>query len=334
MSKIAWTEKTWNPVVGCTKVSDGCRFCYAEKESKRQVAMGHARHVKNPDSDETAWIKYSTVIDPDTGKWNNAIYCDESALTELTPRQSPKMIFVCSMGDLFHKDVPFDFIVKVMAVMASCPQHTFQVLTKRPERMIEWINIPFQHVKLITAIKNHLRNMGQVVPDDTMTIEWPLPNLWIGPSASNQKDLDKNVPHLLQTPAAVRLLSIEPLLEGWLIVPLKGVRYKKGIYEEPKIHWVIIGAESKGSHPGRECRIEWVRSIVRQCQTAGVKVFVKQLHMWRYKNRWGNYQYFETAEDAYRHSGGCEPKRVLIKYPKDKNQFPTDLRLWQMPERK
>ena len=120
-SKIEWTNATWNPVVGCTKVSEGCKNCYAEKMAGRIATMSNK-----------AAMKYAKVV-THKGKWSGEIYCDESVLDKPLHWRKPRMIFVCSMGDLFHKDVPFEFIDKVMAIISLCPQHTFQILTKRPE---------------------------------------------------------------------------------------------------------------------------------------------------------------------------------------------------------
>ncbi len=180
MTKIPWTEKTLNVTAGCTKVSLGCQACYAEKMSHR-LAHIYPKGI------------YGEVIregpEGQHGKWNDDIICDGSALDKITPRQKPKMIFVNSMSDLFHKDVPFAFIEKVMAVIEECSQHTFQVLTKRPEIMLEYFNGLGKQFELSCC-----------------------PNLWLGTSVENQKYADIRIPQLLQIPAAVRFLSIEPLL--------------------------------------------------------------------------------------------------------------------------
>ena len=332
MSKISWTEKTWNPVVGCTEISDGCLNCYAEKMAKRLAAMW----LKNP-AKHHSLKKYRLVtndnVNPNNNKWNGLVICDESALQIPLKRKKPTMYFVPSMGDLFHKDVPFVFIDKVFAVMALCPQHTFQVLTKRPERMEEYMR----------------RSVGRVAGSETSGYiqiainsvrlgnydgwQWPMTNVWLGTSASNQKDLDKNVPYLLQTPAAVRFLSLEPLLEYVQINkihPLDGQHWTRSVDGHYKgIDWVIVGAESKGAYPGRECKIEWVRNVVQQCKAAGVPVHVKQLHVWKVtepNKRY--YRLYETEKEAQTQFGGCKPKLVLVK---DINLFPKDLQIRKMP---
>jgi protein gp37 len=281
MTKIPWTEETWNPVVGCSKVSPGCKNCYAEKEARRQVGMGYARHLKNPDGNEEAWIAYSTVIGmpgEDTKKWNGVICTRPEKLSEITPRQKPKMIFVCSMGDLFHPSVPVEFQIRVLNVIERCPQHTFQILTKRPERA----------KVLFTEYYNTLRKLP-----GNYRVTTPFFNIWLGVSAENQEWADKRIPILLQIPAAVRFVSLEPLL-GSIDLTNKGMKNKysrptaftdKGIgieWTDPGdkyigLDWVIIGAESKGAYQGRECKKEWIDNIVGQLRAAGVPGFVKQI---------------------------------------------------------
>ena len=271
-SKIAWTESTWNPVVGCTKVSDGCKFCYAEKMAFRLARMGQEKYQA-----VTGILGYMQG-------WNGKIFCDESALDIPLKRKKPTMYFVCSMGDLFHKDVPYIFIDEVISVMALCSHHVFQVLTKRPERMEDHIGAldKFKVINFLTAKTAEKYNCQDVC----IPAIWPLPNLWLGTSASNQKDLDKNVPYLLQTPAAVRFLSLEPLLADMdlrtgILFDKKTEKYIENMTGVDRTipDWVIIGAESKGAYPGRECKLSWIENIVEQCKTANVKVFVKQIHL-------------------------------------------------------
>ena len=281
MSKIAWTEKTWNPVVGCTKVSLGCKNCYAEFMAFRLANMGQKKYqrvIYHPD----------IVFEEKKGKWNNKIYCDESALDNITPRQKAKMIFVCSMGDLFHESVPFEFIAKVWKVIAFCEQHIFQVLTKRHDRMLEFVKwlenkYCYDGGKLMFKGDNGVGYQYK---------EWPLPNLWLGVSAENQEMADKRIPILLQIPAMVRFVSLEPLLGPVDLTAIKwGYLEKTSGCSKPVVYntlesykghggidWVIIGAESKGQYPGRRCKINWINNIVAQCETANVPCFVKQLH--------------------------------------------------------
>lgn len=252
MTKIEWTDETWSPVVGCTKVSAGCQNCYAERMMYRQVCMGAARHEKNPDSNEDAWIAYSGVMDEDTHKWNGEVSLRYDQLDQPLHWRKPRRIFVCSMSDLFHEAVSFEFIDKVAMTIALAPQHTYQILTKRPERALachhRWLN------------KSDTNNLFQK-------------NVWLGVSVENQKAADERIPILLQIPAAVRFVSFEPLLK-----PLDVSQYLQMVHrldKRDKVDWAIIGAESGPKR--RECKLEWVRDLVEQCKAANVKIFVKQL---------------------------------------------------------
>lgn len=147
-TKIEWTDETWQPVVGCSKVSIGCAECYAERMAYRLACMGQK--------------KYQAVISTDGGVWNGKIFCDESVLDKPLHWKKPRMIFVCSMSDLFHPSVPFEFIDKVMAVIALCPQHQFQLLSKRPEIALKYFTdkaTPFRIAKQkdIMSVRQQMR---------------------------------------------------------------------------------------------------------------------------------------------------------------------------------
>jgi protein gp37 len=199
MSKIQWTEETWNPVVGCTPVSPGCLNCYAATLAPRLAAMGQPQYAG-------LTVRMTDTRGDTRAVFNGTVRCVDEALDKPLRRKKPTMYFVCSMGDLFHKAVPFEFIDRVFAVMALCPQHTFQVLTKRPERMAEYLNQPASLAfrRVCAAISD----MGYRPTTGT----WPLAHVWLGTSAEDQTRLDERVPHLLRCPAAVRFLSCEPLL--------------------------------------------------------------------------------------------------------------------------
>jgi protein gp37 len=208
-SHIEWTEATWNPVTGCTKISQGCKHCYAERMARRLQAMGQARYRNG----------FAVTLHED--------------LLDL-PRQwrRPRRVFVNSMSDLFHTDVPLEFIRRVFDTMEGCPHHTFQVLTKRSDRV---------------------RDLASSLP-------WPA-NVWMGVSVESEQVLHR-VEDLRRVPAAVRFLSVEPLLGPIRSLPLDG------------IHWVIVGGESG---PGsRRMEQEWVESILDQCRAANVAFFFKQ----------------------------------------------------------
>ena len=233
-------------------------------------------------------------------QWTGVVRTVEDALLEPLSWRKPARVFVNSMSDLFHEDVPDEFIDKVFAVMSARSVHTFQILTKRPERMRAYLNDPLRHDTVIEA-------WSRTIPQkaNRRTVErWPLPNVWLGVSVENQKYADERIPLLLQTPAAVRFLSVEPQLgpvdlrhyigldgtnsgadfferHGWGYDAWSGGftgpnTHNDSCYApEPGLHWVIVGGES--GHGARPFDLAWARSIVQQCKAAGVPVFVKQL---------------------------------------------------------
>ncbi len=209
MSKIEWTESTWNPVTGCSKVSPGCQHCYAERMAFRLQAMGTPKYKNG----------FTTTL-------------HEDSLRIPLNWKKPRLVFVNSMSDLFHSDVPTEFILRVIEVMREAHWHQFQVLTKRSERLAEIDRL----------------------------IDWPT-NVWLGVSVESEK-YTYRIDDLRSTKAAVRFLSLEPLLG-----PLKNLNLRK-------IHWAIVGGESG---PGaRDMRMEWVLQIRNQCVRAGVPFFFKQ----------------------------------------------------------
>jgi protein gp37 len=268
MSKIEWTTDTWNPIAGCTKVSAGCTHCYAEIMANRLAAMERARNEQSfwaADGKEPS-EKYQNVVN-EQGRWNGKITFVEKALQKPLQRKKPTTYFVNSMSDLFHENVPDEWIDRVFHIMALCPEHTFQVLTKRPDRMLEYLTNPV---------------IQQVYPG------LPLSNVWLGVSVENQAAADARIPLLLQTPAAVRFLSIEPLLGPVdlqkYLYPLPTARDLRhdlppDYSVKPKpLHWVIVGGESG---PGaRPMHPDWARSLRDQCQAAGVPFFFKQWGEW------------------------------------------------------
>ncbi|MFG2412330.1 DUF5131 family protein [Streptomyces goshikiensis] len=210
MSNIEWTEQTWNPTTGCDRISPGCDNCYALTMAKRLKAMGQA--------------KYQSDGDPRTSGPGFGIATHADALTEPLRWKKPRKIFVNSMSDLFHARVPRDFLVQVFAVMAATPQHTYQILTKRPERAARILtdlctcgagHPPGEHFRssMEWAATSH---SPTYVPGLKHGIYhrtgWPLPNVWIGTSVEDQKRADLRIPALINIPAAVRFLSCEPLL--------------------------------------------------------------------------------------------------------------------------
>ncbi|MFC3802686.1 DUF5131 family protein [Cohnella sp. GCM10012308] len=286
-SKIEWTEATWNPLRGCSKVSDGCRNCYAETVANR---------FSGPDQPYEG-----TITD---GRWNGHIRLVLEVLNKPIRWRRPRLIFVNSMSDLFHPEVPQAYIDKVFAVMALAPQHTFQILTKRPERMLHYL----QGLEKRGA-RQVLADTAEAVTGDedagifvanrigagaTSKPGWPLKNAWLGVSVENQKAADERIPLLLQTPAAVRWLSCEPLL-GPIDLQYPDTSNPPtyccngrecgcmGLPIDPPlifgIDWIVAGGES--GHRARPMIPDWARSLRDQCQAAGVPFLFKQWGEWR-----------------------------------------------------
>lgn len=283
-SKIQWTESTWNPLAGCDPVSAGCRLCYAATMSYRLEAMGQEKYTG------------ITKIVGNRKVFNGTLTFDYVALYKPISKKKPTMYFVNSMSDLFHKDVPVEFIDKVYAVMALTPQHTYQVLTKRPERMAEYFAMPDTLDRICTAANWMRASRGLMHLKCEYKMPWP--NVWHGTSTEDQKNADERIPHLLSVPSAVRFISYEPALgpisfEKWLYITAPSTAgpwydYTGKIKEctgyggqafqsKPSnyIHQIIIGGESgAGSRP---FDLRWAFDIVEECESAGVACFVKQM---------------------------------------------------------
>jgi protein gp37 len=255
-TKIEWTQETWNVVSGCTKISPGCAHCYAERMARRLA--GRCGYPERPHH-------FDVTLHPDKLdlplKWRR-----------------PRTVFVCSMSDLFHEDVPRDFIDDVFGIMrrsflstfkdgfSTGQHHIFQVLTKRPERMAKYL----EHYYAL----NHEYH--------------PWPNIWLGVTAENQRAADERIPVLLQIPAAVRFVSVEPMLGAVGLSPYLPYMTDSGALdpntgaginvEVPGLDWVICGGESG---PGaRPMHPDWARGLRDQCQAAGVPFFFKQWGAW------------------------------------------------------
>jgi protein gp37 len=254
-SNIEWTGHTWNPFAGCAVLSPGCTNCYAMKMAARLDAMGQALY-----KGLTKQTKAGAV-------WRGTVRANPDALLAPLKRKKPTTYFVNSMSDLFYEKFSDELIDRVFAVMALCPQHTFQVLTKRAERMREYVFDGHLRPRLTAARRvNLLRGIGCGDPD--AELQWPLPNVWLGVSTERQQEADQRIPHLLQTPAAVRFISAEPLLGPLTISYLEWAR----------LDWVIVGGES-GPH-ARPMHPDWVRSLRDQCEAVGVPFFFKQHGEW------------------------------------------------------
>jgi protein gp37 len=301
-SSIEWTDKTWNPVRGCSVVSPGCVNCYAMKQAHRQSGPGRA-------------YEGLTKMTKAGAQWTGVVRTVESALLEPLSWRKPQRVFVNSMSDLFHEDVPDVFIDRVFAVMAWCDRHTFQILTKRADRTRDYMDGLTRGG--IDATARRLASGGGAlrIPSDTPTsgLVWPLPNVWLGVSVEDQKHADLRIPLLLQTPAAVRFISAEPLLAALNLRPyLTGFAFGGAIYTGPRLDWVIVGGES--GHSARPFDLVWARSIVKQCKAAGIGCFVKQLGAWTIDGT-------PMVEVGLRNRKGGDP-----------SEWPDDLRVREFPE--
>lgn len=260
-STIEWTDATWNPVTGCDTVSPGCDHCYARTLAVRLKAMGQQRYQNDGDP-RTSGPGFAVTLQPDQlslpMRWRN-----------------PRMVFVNSMSDLFHSKIPTGFIAEVFAVMAATPQHTYQVLTKRHGRMRALLADPEFRI-LVQAESATLAHEGVDVRGPGNPWEtWPLPNVWMGVSVEDQQRADLRIPALLRTPAAVRWLSMEPLLgpvDLGQVDALNG--HARAVDERTPLDWVVAGGESGPGH--RHMNPAWIMSIRDQCVKADVPFFFKQ----------------------------------------------------------
>ncbi|WP_026149785.1 phage Gp37/Gp68 family protein [Sphingobium xenophagum] len=295
---IEWTERTWNPIVGCSLQSPGCTRCYAMKMAGRLEAMG------------VPYCQGTTQKTKNGFVWTGKIAANDNALMEPLRRRAPTMWFVNSMSDLFHEDVSEQAIDRVFVVMALNPQHTFQVLTKRADRMRAYVE-GFNWERAVencrgadgsSMILKHniaeLRRLFGLAPRfsyDRDLSAWPLPNAWKGVSVEDQKRADLRIPDLLATPAAIRWLSCEPLLgpvdlrnipvaEGVTLDAMTG--YHTGSGHRPvrklpaalnSLDWVVVGGES--GPDARPMHPAWARSIREQCSFL-VAFFFKQWGNW------------------------------------------------------
>lgn len=270
-TEIQWTDETWNPTTGCDKVSPGCAHCYAET-----VALRFWPTQYPPVADPS--LRVTTLAeegDPLRAREFTDVQCHEDRLDQPLRWRKPRKVFVNSMSDLFHEDVPDAFIDKVFSVMALAPQHTFQILTKRAERMRAYLGDSDRKRCIDGAIWTRLGTPrgSKIEHGGDWRCTFPLPNVWLGASVENQHFADARIPLLLQTPAAVRFISAEPLL-GPLQLAWEGYGPYEYGYLRQGIHWLIAGAES--GHGARSMDENWVRALRDQCVGTGVAFFYKQ----------------------------------------------------------
>ena len=296
-TKIEWADSTWNIITGCSVVSAGCTNCYAMKLAGTRLQHHPSR----------AGLTRESKAGP---VWTGDVRFNEGWFTQPLQWKKPRRIFVCAHGDLFHESVPNEWIDKVFAVMALTPHHTYQVLTKRPDRLRKYISDP-PTVRRVYELACDLAIWGKlrvvlIAPgsDETKAPagprvfldQWPLPNLWLGTSVEDQARADERIPLLVDTPAAVRWISAEPLLgsvdlKRWLVCascadevgayknePRPLTTFDVGYCGNSRLNWVVVGGESGiGSRPMNP---DWVRNIRNDCAAAGVAFFLKQWGDW------------------------------------------------------
>jgi protein gp37 len=269
-TKIEWADATWNPITGCTKISPGCQNCYAERMAKRLA--GRCGYP----ADEP----FKVTLHPDR-------------LDQPLKWKKPRTVLVSFMGDLFHEDAPDKYIIDCLSIMAEAWQHTFIILTKRPARMKDII----AHETVANDVWLQTSRGVNAEPSP-----WPLPNIWLGVTAENQEQADKRIPILLQIPAVVRFVSVEPMLgpvdltqidiggNVWinsLTGDCKSYHPYGGMWKitesKNKLDWVICGGETG---PGaRPMHPDWVRGLRDQCQASGTPFFFKQHGEWSHDSQ-------------------------------------------------
>jgi protein gp37 len=316
---IAWTDGTWNPIRGCSPVSEGCRNCYAATMASRFSGDGQPYEglAKN-------------------GRWTGAVRIVNEHLQDPLKWRAPQRIFVNSMSDLFHEALHDDQIDTIFGIMANAPQHTFQVLTKRPERMKAYLSKPGVTYRWRCRAIDALGSIYTGEPSGP----GPLRNVWLGVSVEDQATADERIPLLIATPAAVRFISAEPLLGPLKLTELpvpgddRGFQFNSLTDSDDehffnvhaKLDWVIVGGESgPGSRP---FNVAWARDLVRQCKQHDVAIFVKQLgHLVVAEEIWPVKRPKWVLSN---HPGVSGPCLVDLKGG-DWDEWPADLRVREFP---
>lgn len=277
-SKIEWTDYTWNVITGCSVLSAGCTNCYAMKLAGTRLQHEPSR----------AGLTRDSAAGP---VWTGEVRFNAKWLDDPLQLGRPRKVFVCAHGDLFHEDVPDFWIDRVFAVMALAPWHTFQVLTKRADRMWAYLTDPGVRARIARRIARYEGNPAAPVASKRVADGgdyWPLPNVWLGVSVENQAAADDRIPALLEAPAVVRWVSAEPLLGPVDLVPYLyrpvqpeevtgdavvpgGWMTMEGV---PRLDWLVVGGESGAG--ARPMHPSWARTLRDQCARAGVAFLFKQ----------------------------------------------------------
>ncbi len=290
-TSIQWTDKTWNPTRGCSRVSPGCLNCYAESLAGRYSAYG-----TKPDSPFTGFV---TKVNGHAS-WTGKLGLIEDKLQDPLSWRKPCRVFVNSMSDLFHENLSDEEIDRVFAVMALCPQHTFQVLTKRADRMREYFSATVEFngrqwpaaLWRLTLDANLRDKTTRQIGDQP----WPLPNVWLGVSVESPAYIER-VQFLMETPAAVRFVSYEPALEGVDWEP-----WVKPGFDGRRIDWLIVGGES--GPDARPFNPDWARSSIEQCSRYKVPCFMKQ-----FGSKWAKKQNLQPDQWEHVDSHAGDPEQ-------------------------
>ena len=296
-TSIEWTDATWNPVRGCSRVSAGCEHCYAERVATRFSGPGQPYEglvrLRTPRSGAAPTHGGTGAVRTGIrGVWNGVVRLVPDMLDAPLHWRKPRRVFVNSMSDLFHESLTNEQIAAVFGVMAACPQHTFQVLTKRARRMREWFGWiaaegdgygPPPTFVAETCAENYGAEIDRLEPP------WPLPNVHLGVSCEDQETWDARTAELRRCPAAIRWVSLEPQLGDVGVEPAltcsacgfngsdlaEGRRHREDCTGLPPLDWIVVGGESG---PGaRPFDLTWARSVIAQCRAANTACFVKQL---------------------------------------------------------
>lgn len=362
-TEIAWTDTCWNVVKGCKRVSPGCGGglkgpdgglggCYAETMAARLVRMGGYEWGKfeNDGWQEDPQKKWTTASRATADKykdlvrinkhgkaqWTGVFAFDAEKLREPLSWRARRLVFANSMSDLFGEGLSNEQIAVVFGVMAACPRHTFQVLTKRAERMPEW----FEWMAVrgpLERLHRALDARGRALPADTT---WPLPNVWLGVSCERQEEADERIPLLLKCPAAVRWASAEPLLGrvNFRMIGSDGQRAYDALTGHARgddgtaldagggerLDWIVWGGES--GNGARPCNVDWIRRGVEDCQETGVPAFVKQLGAYPRE-----FNFDMGSEYGGADSSGFYRADLKDKKGADPLEWPEDLRVRAWP---
>lgn len=340
---IPWCDRTWNPIRGCSRVSEGCRHCYAEVVAGRFSGPGMAFEGLARATNQGA-------------RWTGDVVLVEKHLEDPLHWRKPQRIFVNSVSDLFHEKLTDDQIDRIFAIMALAPQHTFLVLTKRPERMRDYLNSGRAGAIAAETGKGPERDrrLPFIRPDD---VPWPLPNVWPGISVENQATADERLPFLLESLALTRWISYEPALEavnfglhrGWCrhcrtLTPgtIDGHSMDESspcfageASVQDLVHWIVVGGESGPEARGFDPA--WARSTITQCRYAGIAPFVKQLGSFvLWNGTQGGYgdgpsNMWPAGTKIIPQSGGPFWIRLADGKGGDPDEWPEDLRVREFP---